>query len=389
MEVLRNPFRVGEHVTGSDFTDRADEVHAVLRSMRDGGRLLVAGPRRMGKSTVIGVAARRVEADGGIVLTADLATASSLTEIANRLLAAVTAVAPWRERLMDWARELGPVVTLGFDAAERPRLSVVLESRPRSVEGERELLERVLDRIEGVAARESSPVVVVLDEFQRISELGGEEAEWVLRRRMQENRSTGYVCAGSKESLVAAMLQPKRAFYKFFDRLQLGPIDPEHLARWIDERLESSGVEPVVDSGPDGYVVGGVGARLVARVGPRTQDIVQAARVLWFRCAREGRAGPGSVDAAIAEIVTQDDPAIRRTYDELTPLQQRVLRAVAAGADELLSQATRGRFALGPASSTATAMESLVSRAILVRAETGVEFDNPYFREWARRELGG
>jgi hypothetical protein len=123
-------------------------------------------------------------------------------------------------------------------------------------------------------------------------------------------------------------------------------------------------------------------------VGPRTQDIVQAARLLWFRCAAEGRAGAGSVEAAIAEIVAQDDPAIRRTYDELTPLQQRVLRAVAAGAAEPLSQATRHRFALGPASSTATAIGSLVSRAILVRAEDGVEFDNPYFRKWARRELG-
>jgi uncharacterized protein len=370
MKMLRNPFRVGEHVTGPDFTDRAEEVHTVLRSMRDRGRILVAGPRRMGKSTVIGVAADRLEADGGVVLMADLATASSLTEIANRLLAAVTAVAPWRDRLMEWARALGPVVTLGFDAADRPRLTVALASRPRGGEGERELLERVLDRIEGVAAESaSSPVVVVLDEFQRIAELGGEEAEWLLRRRMQENRSTGYVCAGSKESLISEMLQPKRAFYKFFDRLQLGPIDPEHLARWIDDRLEGAGVALPAAGGADGYVPRSVGAELIERVGPRTQDVVQAARVLWFRCAPEGRAGPGSVDAAIAEIVTQDDPAIRRTYDELTPLQQRVLRAVAAGADELLSQATRERFALGPASSTSTAVESLVSRTILVRAE--------------------
>lgn len=376
MTTVRNPFRVAEHVRGVDFTDRAPEVRAVVQAMRDRSRLLVTGPRRMGKSTVIGVAAERVEAGGGRVLVADLATASSLTEIANRLLSAVTAVEPWRDRLVEWARALGPVVSLGFDAADRPRLSVALESRPRGGEGERALLERVLDRVDAVAQVERSPVVVVLDEFQRVAELGGEESEWLLRRRMQENRSTGYVCAGSKESLIAEMLQPKRAFYKFFDRLDLGPIDGGHLGRWIDERLAGAGVE-----------AHGIGPELVERVGPRTQDIVQAARVLWFRCASGGRAGPGSVDAAIAEIVTQDDPAIRRTYDDLTPLQQRVLRAVAAGAEELLSAATRDRYALGPPSSTATAMESLVSRSILVRRETGVVFDNPYFREWARKEL--
>jgi AAA+ ATPase superfamily predicted ATPase len=378
----RNPFRVGVHVRGPDFTDRADEVHRVLAAMRDGGRLLLTGPRRMGKSTVIGVAAERLEADGGAVLVADLATASSLTDVANRLLAAVTRVASWGDRLVEWARALSPVVTLGFDAADRPRLAVRLESRPRGEADERALLEGVLDRVEAEAA-ESSPVVVVLDEFQRISELGGEEAEWTIRRRMQENRTTGYVCAGSKESLVSAMLQPGRAFYKFFDRLELGPIDADHLARWIDDRLGSSGVA-VPPSGPGAV---GIGSALVDRVGPRTQDIVQAARVLWFRCAPEGEAGPEAVEAAIAEIVTQDDPALRRTYDDLTPLQQRVLRAVAAGAEELLAQATRERFALGPASSTATAVDALVGRSILARTGAGIVYDNPYFREWAKREL--
>ncbi len=376
MPELYNPFRVAEHVRDAFFTDRADEVAAVGRAMADRARLLVTGPRRMGKSTVIGVAADRVRADGGTVLMADLATASSLVEVSNRLLRAVTAVEPWQDRLAEWARSLAPVVRLGYDAADRPRLTVAMEARPRAAEGERELLERVLDRVEAVAAESSSPVVVVLDEFQRIAELGGEAAEWLLRRRMQENRSTGFVCAGSKESLVAAMLQPERAFYKFFDRLDMGPTDPGHLAEWIDHRLSGAGV-----------AARGVGRELVDRVGPRTQDIVQAARVLWFRCAPEGEAGPGSAAGAIAEIVTQDDPALRRTYEDLTPLQQRILRAVAEGAGQLHSTATRDRFGLGAASSVATGLDALAGRSILDRSEGEVRFDNPYFREWAVREL--
>jgi uncharacterized protein len=111
----RNPFRTAEHVHGPYFTDRAGEVEAVLRAMRGRGRLLVAGPRRMGKSSVIGVAAARVRAEGGVVSHADLATSASVVEVADRLLAAVSAVEPWHERLVEWARWLSPVVTLGFD----------------------------------------------------------------------------------------------------------------------------------------------------------------------------------------------------------------------------------------------------------------------------------
>jgi uncharacterized protein len=370
----QNPFRTAEHVVGPFFTDRSEEVRAILRAMRDRGRLLVAGPRRMGKSSVIGVAADRLRADGGVVIHADLATAASVVEVADRLLSAVSAVESWDGRLLEWARSLSPVVTLGFDEMGLPRLGVGVESRPRGGAGERALLERVLDRLEAVAAREASPVVLVLDEFQRLSELGGEPAEWLLRNRMQENRATGYVCAGSKEGLIRELVKPKRAFYKFFDQLHVGRIDPVHLARWIDDRLGGAGVE-----------AHGVGEALVERVGPRTQDIVQAARTLWFQASRPGRAGPADVEAAIAEIVGSDDAGLRRTWEELTPLQQRLLRSVAAGAQELHSQATRERYQLGPSSSVTTALDSLTGRSILARENGDVAFENPFFREWVRQ----
>ncbi len=372
-----NPFRTAEHVVGSYFTDRADEVDMVVRAMTGRGRLLVYGPRRMGKSSILAVSAVRVRSGGGVVIHADLATAASLVEVADRLLAAVSAVEPWHGRLVEWARTLSPVVTLGFDELGNPRLGVGLEARPRGGEAERALLERVLDRVESVSARESSPVVVVLDEFQRLSELGGEGAEWLLRNRMQENRATSFVCAGSKESLIQAMLQPKRAFYAFFEKLHVGAMAPAHLARWIDERLTGSGVR-----------ARGVGAALVERVGPRTQDVVQAARTLWFQAALSGRADGDAVETAIAEIVRNDDTGLRRTWEYLTPLQQRLLRAVAAGAVELHAQETRQRFELGPSSSVTTALDALTGRSILVREAGSTRFENPFFREWVRRETG-
>ena len=62
-DVQINPFRIGERVRGAWFIDRADEVRTVTRAMTDRGRLLLWRPRRMGKSTILGVAAERVRAD--------------------------------------------------------------------------------------------------------------------------------------------------------------------------------------------------------------------------------------------------------------------------------------------------------------------------------------
>jgi hypothetical protein len=63
-------------------------------------------------------------------------------------------VEPWTRRLSDWARALAPVVSLSFDAAGHPRLAEGLEARAPNQEGERALLERVLNRIDAVAGEE-------------------------------------------------------------------------------------------------------------------------------------------------------------------------------------------------------------------------------------------
>lgn len=372
-----NPFRVAELVRGAYFTDRADEVRTTLRAMRERGRLLLWGPRRMGKSTVVDVAAQRLRRDGGIVVAADLATITTLTEAADRLLSAVSREARWTDRLAAWVKHLAPVVTLAADAAGAPRLTIGFEARPRRVESERELLERVLDRIDATAEEHEEPVVVVLDEFQRLSELGGEAAEWLLRNRIQAHRHTAYVCAGSKESLVREMLQPQRAFYDFFELLHVGAIDPEHLSRWIDDRLEGAGVTPSR----------GVGQRVIEAVGPRTQDVVLVARTLWFRTALAGRASLADVDAAVREIVAGEGPALRRTWEDLSAVQQRVVRALAAGAEQIHSTETRERFGLGASSSVASAVDALVGRGILEKEGEDVRFDSPFFREWIRSQV--
>jgi AAA+ ATPase superfamily predicted ATPase len=374
--VKTNPFRVGEHVRGTFFTDRAEEVRVVLRAMRERGRLLVWGPRRMGKSTLIGVAAERLRRDGGIVVGVDLATITSLTDAADRLLAGVSRQAEWHDRLLAWVKSLGPTVVLTADPQGRPQLSVGLEARPRRIESERVLLERVLDQIEATAAAQKLPVVVILDEFQRLAELDGESAEWLVRNRMQEHRSTAYVCAGSKESLVSELLQPQRAFFQFFELLHVGAMGREHLARWIDHRFESTGIE-----------ASGVGAAIVEATGSRTQDIILTARTLWFRAALGGRALPADVPAAIGEIVMGEDAALLRTWEQLSAVQQKVLKAVAAGTRHLHSAETREQFQLGPSSSVTAALEALVDRSILARENGEAVFESPFFRLWVERAV--
>ena len=57
-----DPFHVG---TFQDFTDRVEEVRRVLDVMRSGGRLVLFGERRQGKTAILKRAASRIRDDGG------------------------------------------------------------------------------------------------------------------------------------------------------------------------------------------------------------------------------------------------------------------------------------------------------------------------------------
>lgn len=381
--LMFNPFRVGQKVTGEFFTDRAEEVSRVVRALRDPSRLLVYGPRRMGKSSVIAMAAERVRADGGLVVEADLSTASVLSDVTGRLLTSLHRAGDGEgggAGVLDLFRNL----RLRFEVDPGTGApSVTLEARERSTPPERqaETLEGVLDRLDGLAADADHPVAVVLDEFQDVVRIGPERAAWWLRSVMQRHERLSYVCAGSRQSIVAQMISKEGAFYGGFERLHLGPVDPEHLARWIDSRLEGAGVDP------GGCGEDGVGAEVVGAVGPRLQDVMMLARQTYYVGASRGQLEEGDVERALDELVQGDDAVFQALWDRLTPLQQNVLRAVADGETSLHASAVRERWALGPASSVATALQSLTKQEVLVDADE-VRFDSPFFRRWVRTRTG-
>src|SRR5690606_16970149 len=205
----------------------------------------------------------------------------------------------------------------------------------------RRAFEGVFERLSQIRADTKRPVAVVLDEFQAVRAFAGESSEWHLRDVMQRHGDLAFVCAGSQESLIHDMFGPKRAFYKMFEMLPLGPIDAEGFAGWLEERLaRGSGAAT------------GVGLELVHLAGPRTQDVIQVARQLYFRgLAANRRAEAADVMASLDEVVRNETPLLRALWNELSAQQQDVLRVVALGVQQLYSAETRDQYGLPGASS--------------------------------------
>jgi hypothetical protein len=370
-----NPFRIGGVVSDAFFTDRADELRRLEKALLSpGDKLLLFGPRRMGKSSTLDRAIANVTARKGVAFRADLSGATTVTDIANRILQAASRALGrrWQDVLGSFLKALTLNVSLSLDPATGLALpSLSVEGRTDTLEDQRTSLARVLDTIDRVAQQRKARVGIVLDEFQTIARFGGEGAEWHLRGIIERHQHVAYVGAGSELSLLAAMQGEGRAFYKLFRPLHLGPIDPEHLARWIDERLGAAGVPP-----------GGIGARVVAVAGPRTRDIVELARTVYDVAAPAGAVTDTTLDEGLQELLGTYGESFRRQWDDLPPSQQNVLRAVAVGESKLYSRPSLLRFGLRSSAEVAQAVEWLEKREILTRSGKVVSFDNPFLQAW-------
>ncbi|MDB4875646.1 MAG: hypothetical protein JWM41_2092 [Gemmatimonadetes bacterium] len=369
-----NPFRIGGAVSGRHFTDRVDERRRIERALTTPqAHLIVFGPRRMGKTSTLRVVQEDLANKGRHVIMADLSTASALSDMTNRILqAAVRELGRrWQDALPKLIQRLSVKVGLAPDPSGILLPSLDVAMRDAGIDEQRATLAGALDAIEHLAASKRARIGVILDEFQEIHRFGGEQAEAHLRGIVQHHKHVSYVLAGSDERLIGAMTGPRRPFYKLLEPLAFGAMDPDHLARWIEERMGAAGAR-----------ADGIGARIVTLAEPRTRDVVQLARSTFDVARRFGRATEAEVEEGFRQVVLSEDAPIRALWDALSPLQQKVLRAVAVKSSGLTTRLARRQFGLGDTGPATKAAQTLVSRDVLVKAEREYRFDSPYMRGW-------
>ena len=385
---LGNPFRIHGVVTGDYFTDRDDELNRLVHALTEpGSKLLVYSPRRMGKTSAVINAVDTVNKNGGHAFLADLSTASTAVDMSNRILAAASRIIgkKWRNFVTDVVSRLNVTVSLTPNPATGiPLPSIDINLRGDDIGKQRQTLSGVLDAINETAKERKITVGIALDEFQEIHKFGGETAEWDLRASIQQHENIGYVLFGSREHLIQRMIDSKGALYKLLDKLPFGPINPRHMAEWIDKRMAASGIK-----------VQGVGDCIVHLAGARTRDIIQVARRYFDRTAVRGQATIEDVVNAFEDIIADEHDLLYECWLSFTAHQQNILRAVAVGEKGLTTRETLARFALGSSGTVTNTVNSLIRAGHLIRQDaytrikvttpTGYDFDSPFFKGWVVR----
>ena len=234
-----NPFEFGRALSPTELVDRQEELRTVTRALRERERLFLIGPRRFGKTSILRAAAERAQGEGVVVLRHNAEAYPTLARLGQALVEGAAA------SLTGPVKRIGAKVQLFFGAL-RPQISfnpieqtyavTITPAAPDAAE--EKLLVDVLDGLDRMAADAGRPVAVVIDEFQRIVERGGEAAEALFRAAVQSHDHLAYVFAGSKTGLLSEMTgNPARPFYRLGTRLFIGPVPRADFAPFLHAGL--------------------------------------------------------------------------------------------------------------------------------------------------------
>jgi AAA+ ATPase superfamily predicted ATPase len=375
-----NPFEYARELGVGELVDRDDEVGSVVSTIRNHGKLFLIGPRRYGKTSILRAASEKAARGGMLVLRYNVEAWPSLGEMLQRIVTDAAQLlastnAKTRGKLRDIFARLEPRFTFDLEG----KVSAAIGVKSGTEAGNVPLIVDAFNGIEALAARSKQAVGLILDEFQKIIELGGESAEGQIRAAAQQHRHLGYVFAGSKTRMLTEMTtSPSRPFYRLGERIFLGPVPGEQFLAFINRAFKKTGilVEPRASEA------------ILALAEEVPYNVQRLAHASWEYLAKSSRPilTDTDVKAALELILRRDDPFYTQLWNPLSPQQKKALIAVIRmGGVNLLSKASLDLSGL-PNSTMQQATKALKDKEILRDEEKlgqkTTRFEDPFFAAW-------
>ena len=371
-------FPVGGPVPAADLVGRETYIRRIGERLWDGNHVLLAGPRRIGKTSIILEVLRRLHRRGALTAYVDCLGATDVRGLGERLVDALLENVSGAERSFEHAKAIA--------AGVRPSVKVKYEHVEIALDLAREkndqrFFDGALDLPRTLAARTGKRVIVVFDEFQAAGRLGPRVFD-VMRSRFQAQRGVAYAFLGSEEGILEQLFSEKgRAFYRFAVPIDLADagghrfgIAPDDWLEYIREKFAQKKIT-IDDASVD---------RMLDVTGGHPQDTMQLCAALYYLMRDSGARVVSAEHVAVAyeQALRELERPFALHWTELAggKYLQQVAKRIAHGA--VLYAAESGI----PRPEVLRALEALRARGLVTRLGRGkYDFVEPMFGEYVRR----
>lgn len=369
LPVMTNPFIYDRPLPARDLIDREQEI-ALLKSLADAGQSArLSGPRRYGKTTLIGRLAQTMREDHDFAVAyVDLSRITGIDDIAQRIEAAYDTAftgglrSAWRAL----RRRTDPSATLGLPGV------VNVEFRPSASHADSlARLHSLLEAPRRLHERTGRRCLVAYDEFQEMLTVQP-DLDGVLRSHIQHHTgAVSYLFAGSHAGMMDALFgDRRRPLFEQARAVRIGPLTNADIADHIEARFSTA--QRALD--PD---LADSLARL-ARGHP--QRAMMIAHFLWERSAHGG--DEADLLAAHRTALAEASDGLQRTWDSLSANQRKLVGTLVAGYSHPLRASALEHAQLAKSSLVDARNQLAAQGDLFVHAGGLVELTDPLLAAW-------
>ena len=377
----KNPFRSKVISTEEPFCNRVKEIETLTNSALSGNNIVLIGPRRHGKTSLVKRVQKGLDSLDVITLFADLNGVGSVDEVASSFAKAVFQVTrkskPLWKLAFETIRDFRPSAKLEYD--QEGTVSVGVDFSQAGKRGI-DLLDDTLHAVGQFIEKSGKQVNIALDEFQEITTLPDSlKIEGVLRRHIQ-HQSASYFFIGSRRRLLQAMFtEQQRPFFQSARTLSIGPLPNNEMAHYISDLFVKSG---------------------------RVCEIEQATMIVGATCTAEGchpyytqqiaqslfdiggKITELKVSEALNLLIEENKFFFEGLLQGLTPAQKLLLKALAKEpTGEVLAANYIAKWRIGSVGGIRNSLDRLIELDYVSREQDSiVRVVDPLFAAWLRKK---
>ena len=373
-----NPFLYGALALDDAFTDREHEIAELRSDLLNGQDVVILAPRRYGKTSLVWRVQQELVKKRVLVAQVDLMTTPTKERLAEQLAKTIhddiaSPLFRAREAALGVFRGLRitPRVTLDANDAS---MSFGFDVGHQRTDVDA-TLERLLELPGELAAERKRRVVLVLDEFQEITDIDPHLPR-LMRSVFQRQPEVAHVYLGSKRHMLRRIFSDRNEpFWRSAKQMELGVIPPELFATYIAERFRTTGKSVAADA---------VGRVLeITRGHPyATQELCY---FVWEETAPRRTAALAEVERGLTGALHSEHAHFSLLWDAAAGGQRLLLQALAVEPGRPYTADYRRRRGLPATTNVQKALAALRRRELVATEPDGtVAIAEPFFAEWIR-----
>ncbi len=371
----RIPFKYGQIVKGSNFTNRKKEIALLRDHFTSLTSSIVISPRRWGKSSLVKRAAEvAMRKDKKLkVCFLDLYKVRTEEEfyelLANEVLKATTGrVFEIGKNIKKFFSQFIPKVT--FSPVKDTEFTIGLNWQEVKKKPD-----EILNLPEKIAQQQKIKLVVCLDEFQNIGFFKDSISfQKKLRANWQNHNHAAYCMYGSKRHMMLEVFtKQSMPFYQFGSLIFLDKISNKDWTRYIMKQFQATNKKISPEDAQ--YIP--------ALMENHPYYVQQLAHLCWLNseefCDRK------IITKAHDQLLMQLSLLFQNLTDTLSNKQVNLLLSIINDEPELSSSQTIKRYSLGTSATVNRSKNALIDKEILDQFSGKLEFVDPAYKAWLKQ----